>query len=227
MTKFKENWENLFNQCMFEMTSLYGRHFKGRKNVIKKSDTLLLLDLGVGYNYTDSWINADFYRLPRFKFWKQYKKHPKLDMEFDFRYPLPCNNNIIDGIYTGHTLEHLTLSEAKLFLSEFYRMLKPGCWLRINVPDLEKYVDFYCGHIPNDEFKNYNFGCEAIHALTQQWGHKSCWDSAFLEFALLNIGFINIKKVEFGSEGTDIRLIKEEKVREWETLVMEAQKPIK
>jgi len=71
----------------------------------------------------------------------------------------------------------------------------------------------------------YNSGCEAIHSITQKWGHRSCWDSEFLGKTLLGIGFINIKKVKFGIEGTDERLIKEEKVREWETLVMEAQKP--
>jgi hypothetical protein len=39
------------------------------------------------------------------------------------------------------------------------------------------------------------------------------------------LGFVNVRKVEFGIEGTDKRLIKEKEVRKHETLVMEAQKP--
>ena len=42
--------------------------------------------------------------------------------------------------------------------------------------------------------------------------------------ALKRAGFSNIKKVEFGIEGTDNRIIKEEDVRKWETIVVEAQK---
>lgn len=38
-------------------------------------------------------------------------------------------------------------------------------------------------------------------------------------------GFVNVRKVEFGKEGSDKRLIKEEDVRRSETLVIEAQKP--
>jgi len=100
----------------------------------------LLLDLGVGLNYKDGWVNADFYKILRPKFWKKHEK--RVDLELDIRYPLPCSNNIVDGVYSGHTLEHLTLSDAYSLLTEIYRVLKPGCWLRINVPDLEKYINF-------------------------------------------------------------------------------------
>jgi|WetSurSiteA1Bulk_404760.scaffolds.fasta_scaffold19483_2 predicted SAM-dependent methyltransferase len=217
----------LIQLFVFEITSWYGRAFKRQKNIkTYDSSRPLLLDLGVGLNYKDSWINADFYRLPRFKFWKKYEKRPKIDLELDLRFPLPFANNTIDGIYTGHTLEHLSPWESKALLSEIFRVLKPGCWLRINVPDLEKYVNFYCKKTSHKEFLQFDTGCEAIHSLTQEWGHKSCWDNELLAKTLFKIGFINVEKVKFGSEGTDKRLIKEEKIREWETLVLEAQKPI-
>jgi predicted SAM-dependent methyltransferase len=218
---------SLFQLFVFEITSWIGRNFKKKKNKIKQNgNETLLLDLGVGVNYTDFWINADFFAMPRLKFWKKYDQRPKIDLELDLRYPIPCDDNMIDGVYSGHTLEHLTMNEAISLLKETYRILKPGCWLRINVPDLEKYIEFYCGKTPNKEFMIYSTGCEAIHSLTQEWGHKSCWDNKFLSKTLTKIGFINVKQVEFGIEGTDKRLIKEEKVREWETLVLEAQKSL-
>lgn len=216
----------LFQHLVLEMTSWYGRNFKNRNNkIVKGSNKQILLDLGVGLNYKEGWVNIDFYRIPKVKFWKKYKERPKIDLELDLRYPLPFSDNVVDGVYSGHTLEHLELEDALSLLGEVYRVLKPGCWLRINVPDLGKYIDFYNGKVTSQEFKQFSSGCEAIHALTQNWGHRSCWDTEFLGKTLSKIGYINIKKVEFGIEAFDKRLIKEEKVREWETLVMEAQKP--
>ena len=146
-------------------------------------------------------------------------------MELDLKYPINCDDNIIDGVYSGHTLEHLTPLEALNLLGEIYRVLKPGSWLRINVPDLEMCVNFYIGKKPNNYFDMYNSGCECIHELTQDSGHLSVWDKELLGRTLKNVGFINVKVVKFGKEGTDKRLIIEESVREWCTLVMEAQKP--
>lgn len=228
MNKNKSKYNSaLFQHLIFELTSWYGRNFKSTKNKIAQGfNNQILLDLGVGSNYKEGWINADFYRLPRIKFWKKYKERPKVDLELDLRYPLPFSDNIVEGVYSGHTLEHLELDDALSLLSEVYRVLRPGCWLRINVPDLEKYINFYFGKVSNKEFEMYSSGCEAIHSLTQSWGHRSCWDSVYLGRTLSNSGFINVKQVAFGIEATDKRLIKEEKVREWETLVMEAQKPI-
>lgn len=212
----------------FEISSWYGRHFKNNNGWQQhKGHIPLLLDLGVGLNYTEDWINADFYRLPHIKFWKKYAERPKVDLELDLRYPLPFDADNIDGIYSGHTIEHLKVEDVKFLFSEMFRILKPGCWVRINVPDLKKYVDFYCGISKNIEFDQFKTGCEAIHSLTQNWGHLSCWDFDFLNEKLVEAGFINVKEVQFGVEGKDVRLIKEEKIREWETLVVEAQKPIK
>lgn len=136
---------------------------------------------------------------------------------------LNCPSNIADGVYSGHTLEHLYPNHAYKLLSELYRILKPGCWLRINVPDLKKVVDFYNGKINMPEYK---YKAEAIGNLTQNWGHHSVWDAELLTKALELNGFVNVKEVEFGKTGKDIRLIKEEEIRRAETLVIEAQKPL-
>ena len=90
---------------------------------------------------------------------------------------------------------------------------------------MEKYISFYNGSLPDPKFLKFNSGCEAISTLTQDYGHHSLWDEKQMTRALNNIGFINIRRVKFGEEGTDRRLIKEEDVRSWETLVVEAQKP--
>jgi predicted SAM-dependent methyltransferase len=211
----------LSHQILFELISFIGRHYKREKSKIYGTGMPLLLDLGAGMNYTDGWIHVDFFSF-RLKFWKTKVKSRKPEVETDLRYPLKCSDNIVDGVYSGHTLEHLFPDEAYRLLNEIFRVLKPKCWLRINVPDLGRAVDFYNGKILIPGFK---FKAEAIIDITQNWGHHSAWDEELLSAALTLTGFINVRKVEFGKEGTDKRLIKEEEVRKEETLVMEAQKP--
>jgi predicted SAM-dependent methyltransferase len=210
------------NQLQFEIISWIGRKFLKHKSKIKPTATPLLLDLGCGNNCTDGWTHIDFYRI-KFKFWEKYPNSTKIpEIQTDLRYPLNCPSNIVDGVYSGHTLEHLYPNHAYQLLKEIFRVLKPKCWLRINVPDLKRAVDFYNGKIAISEYK---YKAEAIANWTQNWGHYSVWDEELLSKALEISGFINIRKVEFGKEGTDKRLIKEEDIRKIDTLVLEAQKP--
>ena len=202
----------------FEILSWVGRHFLKRRSVIKPSCSLLLLDIGSGTYYTNGWTHVNFFCIR--KFWKSYPVK-RAEIETDLRYPLNCTDNTVDGIYSGHTLEHLYPNHAYQLLNEMFRILKPSCWLRINVPDLKRAVDFYIGKIEIEEFK---YKAEAIGDLTQNWGHHSVWDEELLSKALEITGFINIRTVKFGVEGTDKKLIKEEKVRKIGTLVIEAQK---
>jgi predicted SAM-dependent methyltransferase len=216
----------LKKQIIFEINSWIGRHFFKKLSVFPippgASKVPLLVDLGAGNNFTKGWIHVDFFRNRICKFWKAHPKKRLPDVETDLRFPLNCPSNAVDGVYTGHTLEHLCPKDAYQLLNEIYRILKPGCWLRINVPDLKLCVDYY--NKKNSNF-SYKFKVEAICNYTQNWGHLSAWDSELLRYALESRGFIRINEVQFGEEGHDNRLIKEEEVRKFETIVMEAQKP--
>lgn len=210
------------SQLLFEINSWIGRKLFKKTSRIAPVKQPLLLDLGVGANYKDGWTHVDFYRGRIRKFWKHQPKSRRPEIETDLRYPLNCPDNIVDGVYSGHTLEHLYPNHAYNLLKEIFRILKPGCWLRINVPDLKSAIDFYNG---KTERSDYKYRAEAIGNLTQNWGHHSVWDEELLSAALELQGFINIRKVEFGIEGTDKRLMKEQEVRKPGTLVIEAQKP--
>ena len=227
MNEFLPNYSEpkLLGVLIFETNSWIGRKFfKKSSRIIQKGNEPLLVDIGVGMNFEDGWVHVDFYRGRIRKFWKSRPKRRMPEIETDLRYPLICKSNIVDGVYSGHTLEHLYPNHAFQLLSEIYRILKPGCWLRINVPDLKLCVDFYNG---KNSIWPYKYKAEAIGNYTQNWGHHSVWDEELLSKALEIQGFINIKEVEFGKVGVDKRLIKEEEVRKHETLVIEAQKPMK
>jgi predicted SAM-dependent methyltransferase len=195
----------------FELRSLYGRTLQNRKPVLNRSGENLL-HLGCGSNEIQGWINADFFSLKR-----------KLDWMLDLRYPLNCDDNVWDGVFTEHTLEHLYPDQVASLLKELHRTMKPGAWIRISVPDLQKYVNYYCHKEVDVEFSQFRTGCEAIRTLTQDSIHLSVWDSQLLKKFLESAEFINVQKVSFG-QGTDGLSIQDLESRAWESLYMEAQK---
>ncbi len=209
---------NLIELLKFELRSLYGRTIL-RPNPKLKPQGKNLLHLGCGLNRIEGWINADFFG--GIKFWKKY--HDQLEWMLDLRFPLNCDNNVWDGVFTEHSIEHLYPVEALNLLKELNRTMKPGAWIRITVPDLKKYVSYYCRKEVHENFSRWSTGCDAIRSLTQNYGHNSVWDSELLARFLEESGFINIKEVSF-MQGTEKLLLQDSQDREWETLYMEAQK---
>lgn len=211
----------LIGTLKFEATSLIGRVFK-KSEPPGKNKSVRLLNFGCGYNYYNGWINADFFKV-RMKVWKKRTEIKSADWQLDFRYPFNCPDNYWDGVFTEHVLEHLYPNEVYSCLSELYRTMKTGSWIRIIVPDLKKYIEFYNGEVENNHFNQWQFKAEAIRSLTQNYFHHSTWDGQLMMAYLSQIGFKNIKKVDF-QEGTDKRLLMDTKERAWESLYVEGQK---
>jgi predicted SAM-dependent methyltransferase len=210
----------LVDICSFELRSLYGRTFLSKKPNLKTNDKNLL-NLGCGFTKFDGWVNADFFS--GIRFWKKVCSHP--DWMLDLRFPLKCDDNVWDGVFSEHTIEHLYPNQVLSLLKELHRTMKPGAWLRITVPNLEKYIRYYNGENVDSEFTQWHTGCEAIRTLTQDFGHISLWDSDLLSKFLKISGFENIQEVSF-RQGTDKSLLKDKEARQWETLYMEAKKGI-
>lgn len=217
-TKYQLNIKGLLR---FEFISLYGRLLFNKKPILinDNNENRCLLHLGCGLNKFDRWVNADFYS--GLKFWKRHKIRP--DWMLDLRYPLNCDDSAWHGVFSEHTLEHLHPNQALSLLKELYRTMKKKAWLRISVPDLAKYVDYYCGKQANENFKRWPTGCEAIRSLTQNSMHLSVWDSKLLARFFREAGFMNVQEVRF-REGSDSKLFKDNEDRRWESLYMEAQK---
>ncbi len=209
--------------AQFELKSWFGRIFKNKKCKLKKSHNYL--HLGCGSNYIEGYINADFFTFSKIKFWK--KRTVKIDWEVDLRYPLNCDDEVFDGVFMEHVLEHLYFDDAKNLLKELYRVLKKGAFIRITVPDLEKYVKFYNKNYDGydaEAFKSkFKTGCDAISNLTQNYFHLSVWDYEKLQITLEEVGFNNVKKMEYG-KSQDQKLLLDLQERAWETLYVEAQK---
>jgi len=179
-----------------------------------------LLHLGCGGEKFDGWVNADFYNFHDLLRNRRFVP----DWMLDLTRPIRCPDGYWDGVFTEHTLEHLTYDECFFALAEVHRMLRDGAWVRVVVPDIAKYVAYYLGDPPDERFKRLPKGPEAISNVTQCWGHKSVWDGQLLCSVLREIGYSNVREVAF-NEGSDGRLVKDSAERAWESLYVEGQRP--
>ena len=56
---------------------------------------------------------------------------------------IPCAADSAAAVYSSHMIEHLDRSEARAFLAEVMRVLRPGGVVRIAAPDLSRLVTAY------------------------------------------------------------------------------------
>lgn len=70
---------------------------------------------------------------------------------------LPFNDSSVDFLYSSHFLEHVPRRLVQPFLSECYRVLKPGGVIRLVVPDLEEICKSYLFYRENNEHTKADF----------------------------------------------------------------------
>jgi predicted SAM-dependent methyltransferase len=89
------------------------------------------LNIGCGKNIHCDWVNIDF--VP---------SHPSV-IAYDLQKGIPFPDNTFDACYSSHLLEHLKRDRAKFLCHEIWRVLKPGSFFRVVVPDLEALAKSY------------------------------------------------------------------------------------
>jgi predicted SAM-dependent methyltransferase len=88
------------------------------------------INIGCGTRFHAEWVNLDIAPAPGVTSW-------------DVRGPLPVASGQASFVYSCHVLEHLDPESAHKLLREILRVLTPGHWVRIVVPDLEKLARWY------------------------------------------------------------------------------------
>jgi SAM-dependent methyltransferase len=83
-----------------------------------------------GALYRREWTNVLFSMVP------QPADEPDI-FHHDVRKSLPFADKTFEAAYALHVIEHLTPAEARSFVNELYRVLKPAGIVRISTPDLE------------------------------------------------------------------------------------------
>jgi predicted SAM-dependent methyltransferase len=181
-----------------------------------------LLNLGCGPHIFAGWVNADDYAFKRGLREPAFRPNWRLDITRPWR----CANDHWDGVFTEHVLEHLSYSQAIFVLRESLRTLKPGAWLRLSVPDLRAYVDFYDGRAAAPEFARFPHPAVGVSFLTQMHLHRSAWDADLMMQVLTELGFRDVQRAAFGvGVGVDARLVRDDPDKAHESLYVEARKP--
>lgn len=89
------------------------------------------LNLGCGARFHPAWENVDMY------------PHGPGVRIHDLTKKIPYEDGTFDVVYHSHVLEHFPKQKAPRFLSDCYRVLKPGGVIRVAVPDLESIARLY------------------------------------------------------------------------------------
>src|SRR5271156_5294478 len=180
-----------------------------------------LLNLGCGPLHYSGWVNAD-----EFAFKRVFRESAfRPDWRLDIKRPWKCLPNYWDGIFTQHVIEHLYYSHAVQTLIECFRTLRPGAWLRVSVPSIEKTVRFYESGSSDPFYEQIPRRALSISFLAQMHFHKSEWDANLMSTVLRVLGFEQVAEVTCG-RGIDTRLAAmDQKSKEVESLYVEARKP--
>ena len=195
---------------------------------------IIKLHIGCGSNILNGWLNTDLY-----------SKDSQVNC-LDATKPFSFNNDSFDYIYSEHMIEHITYIQGLQFLSECYRVLKPGGKIRIATPDLVFLIDLYKNDksiLQKDYIKwsidkfigavtNYE-DTFVINNFMRAWGHTFIYDEKVLHNSLGMMGFNGITKCALNESADEQLRYLENETRmppgflELESIIIEATKPIK
>ena len=121
---------------------------------------------------------------------------PGLDIIHDVRKGIPYDTGTIDAIWNQSFIEHLSFAEAKLFLMECYRVLRPGGEL---VTVTLNFVSICRKFIVTDEDHRWHgISMEFYGSQANEYEfHKSCYTKGFITRLLGEAGFKNISVKDF------------------------------
>lgn len=196
---------------------------RGRTAFMNLKTEGLILDVGCGPNINSSNINLN------------YEWQPGVDVCCDITRGLPLKHDYVAGIYTEHCIEHIPFDAALFVFREFYRVMKPGTYARIIVPDLEIYVDKYnlfckTGELSmpyaSDDVREDGIYSPAmsVNRIFRAHGHQFIYDFPTMAAMLEKVGFVEVSKSRFG-DGANPSLILDTPGRAIESLYVEARKP--
>lgn len=102
---------------------------------MNEHEFLIYLNLGCGSRFLDSWTNLDISPVS-----------PNVQA-CNLLSGIPFPDNTFEFVYHSHLLEHIPRSKVLDILKECCRVLKPGCVIRVVVPDLECIARLYLQYL--------------------------------------------------------------------------------
>lgn len=127
----------------------------------------------------------------------------------------------VDAVWSAHNLEHLLAHEVPVALSEFLRVLKPGGFVLVTMPDLQQVAHLVAeGRLEDVAYQSalgpvaaldmlYGFR-PALAAGNHFMGHRTGFTAASLERLLAAAGFAQVKVMRDGHFGLWGRAVRPE-----------------
>lgn len=170
------------------------------------------LHLGCGDRRVQGWVNVDLLGTP-------------VNIAWDLSRPLPFEPGVAAAIFHEHLFEHLPLAAGIVLTDECFRMLRPGGWLRICVPDAEQYAKGYAlgGSFLEDNRPARPTPMLAMQEVFYLPSHHTMYDFDTLSAVLSAAGFVDIQRSAFGTGRLQPNI--DSPNRAIESLYVEARKP--
>jgi predicted SAM-dependent methyltransferase len=179
----KDLYYVLMYPCSRILKPLYRFHFRFLNGQCKK------VQIGCGPNYLNGFINIDgnFQR--------------RTDYLLDVRAGLPFPDNSLDFLYSCHMMEHLHVNETIQLLRECRRVLTPGGYLRLTLPDFGFIASIMAGEQVSDFPRRFNSReGQAINHLFCDGQHKYAFSREVIEEMAREIGFSRVSPAGLDDE---------------------------
>jgi predicted SAM-dependent methyltransferase len=148
------------------------------------------LHLGCGPQILQGWLNVDNV------------KYPGVDKVLDVTKGLPFKD--ASFVFAEHFIEHLAYTDALALMRECRRILRDDGILRLSTPNLDwVWITHYRLGMPDAEEVQ---ACFALNRAFRGWGHQFLYNERTLRASLLDAGFANVVRREYGeSEHAELR----------------------
>jgi hypothetical protein len=178
----------------------------------------LYVQFGCGWCAPRGWLNFDASPTLRFEripivghlYTKNASRFPENVRYGDIVKGLPVDADSCLGVYSSHTLEHLTFCDAERALANTYAYLKQGGTFRLVVPDLERLArDYLADASATAAHRFMESAClgledrpRGLAGLLKHWlgnaTHLWMYDEKALTEMLSRHGFTSIRRCSFG-----------------------------
>jgi predicted SAM-dependent methyltransferase len=177
----------------FQRRRIEDRRLRAADVFFARQSRPLKLNLGCGDAPLPTWINVDLFR------------PEKADVLWDLTEPFPLESGCCSFIYHEHVLEHFSIGDGLKLLRECRRLLRPGGVLRVGMPGIDHFVNYYLRddwYEPEwdalPEVAAIKTRAEMLNAIMRFWGHQYLYDAPELFRRLAEAGFTCIQQVEWG-----------------------------
>jgi predicted SAM-dependent methyltransferase len=157
----------------------------------------LLLNVGSSDNELEGWVNLDLRPAER-------------SIQMDATRPWLFADGSARAVNSEHFIEHLSVDEARAYLAEAFRVLRPGGVLRTSTPDLRGLCEAYLAADPAVLDAHRSHGYEAathgdmLNNYVYLWDHRHIWDLTSLTLLLEEAGFTDVTPASFNRSTHDL-----------------------